>query len=59
MCSSHVIFFLSISSTFTSSTPNLSSVLHTRLSARSFDPPLKVEQIYESQVNFKQRMHLI
>ncbi len=34
-------------STFTSSTSNL----HSRLSARSSDPPSKVDLSYESQVN--------
>ncbi|CAF4055809.1 unnamed protein product [Rotaria sp. Silwood2] len=37
-------------STFTSSASYLSSILQSRLSTRSFDPSLKVEQLYESQV---------
>jgi len=45
----HDIYLKEPLSTFTSSTSNVSSALYSRLSARSSDPPLKVEQLYESQ----------
>lgn len=41
----------SVSSTFSHCTSSLSSVSASRLSARLSDAPLKVEQLYESQVN--------